>query len=153
MRIHFYIDSYNLQISSAVVEPYNAILTTHSAIGCTDVSFIYDNEALYDICINQLDIRMPHYPNVNRVIAQVFSAMTAAVRFEGTASNILRFIVIEVEFASPEKSNDRNQSMYLLHFSTNTNVTNVTNVKGKNEKSSNKYNNCETKGLNLSIEK
>jgi len=49
----------------------------------SDISFIYDNQALYEICQHELDIREPHYPNVNRVIAQVVSAMTCAMRFDG----------------------------------------------------------------------
>ncbi len=38
------------QIASAVVEPYNAILCTHSTIEHSDCSFMFDNEASYDIC-------------------------------------------------------------------------------------------------------
>ena len=37
------------QVSTAVVEPYNAILSTHSLLEHTDVTFLVDNEALYDI--------------------------------------------------------------------------------------------------------
>lgn len=37
-------------ISTAVVEPYNSILTTHGTLDYEDCCFIVDNEALYDIC-------------------------------------------------------------------------------------------------------
>lgn len=37
-------------ISTAIVEPYNSILSTHTSIEHTDVSFLVDNEAIYDIC-------------------------------------------------------------------------------------------------------
>lgn len=37
-------------ISTAVVEPYNSILTTHATLDCTDCSFMVDNQAIYDIC-------------------------------------------------------------------------------------------------------
>ena len=44
------------QVSTAVVEPYNAVLATHSLLEHTDVAVMLDNEALYDICRRCLDI-------------------------------------------------------------------------------------------------
>lgn len=38
------------QIATAVVEPYNAILCTHTTIEHSDCAFLIDNEALFDIC-------------------------------------------------------------------------------------------------------
>jgi tubulin alpha len=38
------------QVSTAVVEPYNSVLCTHSLLEHQDVSIMLDNEALYDIC-------------------------------------------------------------------------------------------------------
>jgi len=49
------------QVSTAVVEPYNCVLSTHSLLEHTDVSFMVDNEALYDICRRNLDIERPTY--------------------------------------------------------------------------------------------
>eukprot|EP01084_Bolivina_argentea_P172218 298335_1 len=37
-------------ISTCVVEPYNALLTTHWLLDHTEVSLVLDNEAIYDIC-------------------------------------------------------------------------------------------------------
>jgi len=37
-------------ISTVIVEPYNAVLATHGAMDYVDCCFIVDNEALYDIC-------------------------------------------------------------------------------------------------------
>lgn len=37
-------------ISTAIVEPYNSVLTTHGSLDYEDCCFIVDNEALYDIC-------------------------------------------------------------------------------------------------------
>jgi hypothetical protein len=45
------------------------------------VSFTVDNEALYDICRRSLDIERPTYTNLNRLIAQVISSLTASPRF------------------------------------------------------------------------
>ena len=71
------------QISTAIVEPYNSILTTHTSLEHTDVSFLVDNEAIYDICKNNLEFERPTYTNLNRLIAQVISSVTASLRFDG----------------------------------------------------------------------
>ena len=72
------------QVSTAVVEPYNCVLSTHSVLEHTDVSFMVDNEALYDICRRNLDIERPTYTNLNRMVAQIVSSTTASLRFEGS---------------------------------------------------------------------
>jgi len=71
------------QVSTAVVEPYNSVLSTHSLLEHTDCTFCLDNEALYDVCRRNLDIERPSYTNLNRLIAQVTSALTAGLRFDG----------------------------------------------------------------------
>merc|ERR1712168_1405754 len=71
------------QISTAVVEPYNALLCTHTTLEHCDVSFLIDNEALYDVCRRNLDIERPTYTNLNRLLAQVCSSITASLRFDG----------------------------------------------------------------------
>jgi len=71
------------QISTAVVEPYNALLCTHTTLEHVDVSFLIDNEALYDVCRRNLDIERPTYTNLNRLLAQVCSSITASLRFDG----------------------------------------------------------------------
>jgi len=72
------------QVSTAVVEPYNSVLSTHSLLEHTDVAFMLDNEAIYDICRNNLAIERPSYTNLNRLIAQVISSLTASLRFDGS---------------------------------------------------------------------
>jgi len=72
------------KVSTSVVEPYNSILSTHYLLEYTDVAFMFDNEAIYDICKNNLKIRKPNYANLNSLIAQVISSLTASLRFNGT---------------------------------------------------------------------
>jgi len=72
------------QLSGAVVEPYNAILATHAMLEHTDCTFFMDNEALYDVCRRNLDVPRPSYTNLNRLISQVVSSLTASLRFEGS---------------------------------------------------------------------
>lgn len=91
-----------------MVEPYNSILTTHTTLEHSDCAFmvnIYfnwqskdinlnyffktintikvDNEAIYDICKRSLGIERPTYTNLNRLISQVVSSITASLRFKG----------------------------------------------------------------------
>lgn len=72
------------QVSTVVVEPYNSILTTHTTLEHSDCSFMVDNEAIYDICRRNIGIARPTYTNLNRIIAQVVSSITASLRFDGS---------------------------------------------------------------------
>lgn len=67
-------------LATAVVEPYNAILSTHTTLGHSDCAFMVDNEAIYDICIKHLGVPRPGYDNLNRLIAQIVSSTTASLR-------------------------------------------------------------------------
>ncbi|XP_057709222.1 tubulin alpha chain-like isoform X1 [Corythoichthys intestinalis] len=71
------------QVSTAVVEPYNSILTTHTTLEHFDCTFMVDNEAIYDICRRNLDIERPTYTNLNRLIGQIVSSITVSLRFNG----------------------------------------------------------------------
>jgi len=71
------------QVSTAVVEPYNSVLCSHTMLEHSDVAFMIDNEAMYDICRRNLDIERPTYTNLNRLIAQCISSITASLRFDG----------------------------------------------------------------------
>ena len=71
------------KVSTAIVEPYNTILTNHSSLEFVDVVFLVDNQAIYDICKKNLQVDFPTYTNLNRLIAQIISSITASLRFEG----------------------------------------------------------------------
>ena len=71
------------RVANAIVEPYNAVLSTHSTIENSDCTFLVDNEAVYDICRRNLDIPRPSYEHLNRLIAQVVSSVTSSLRFDG----------------------------------------------------------------------
>merc|ERR1712083_117653 len=70
-------------LSTCIVEPYNAMLSTHWLLDHTEVSIMLDNEAIYSILQKQLDKDRPSYGQLNQVIAKVISSMTAALRFDG----------------------------------------------------------------------
>ncbi|KAJ6638086.1 Tubulin alpha chain [Pseudolycoriella hygida] len=71
------------RVSTAVVEPYNSVLTAHGTLENSDVAFIFDNEAIFDICKTKIGLDRPGYVNLNRIIAQVVSSTTASLRFQG----------------------------------------------------------------------
>ena len=79
-------------MATAIVEPYNAILSTHSSLESVDVCFLVDNQvpeisfcllglitsvkAIYEICKNNLSVDRPTYTNLNRIVAQVCNQPT-----------------------------------------------------------------------------
>jgi tubulin alpha len=56
-------------LSSAVVEPYNTVLCTHAMLEFSEVAFMVDNQAMYDICIRNMNVDKPKFTNLNRLIA------------------------------------------------------------------------------------
>jgi len=60
------------------------VLSTHALLEHTDVAFMLDNEAIYSIAQKSLDVDRPNYTNLNRLIAQVVSSLTASLRFQGS---------------------------------------------------------------------
>ncbi len=48
--------TFSCQIATAIVEPYNAILYTHTTLEHCDCAFLVDNQAIYDICRDNLNI-------------------------------------------------------------------------------------------------
>ncbi|TKC36896.1 hypothetical protein EI555_005305 [Monodon monoceros] len=71
------------QVSIAVLQPYNSNLTAHTTLAYSNCAFMVDNEDIYDICLRNLDIEHPTYTNLNRLIDQVVSSITASLRFDG----------------------------------------------------------------------
>lgn len=72
------------QVSTSVVEPYNTVLTTHSTLEHSDVTFMVDNDAIYEMCRRNLDIARPDFNHLNTLIAQTVSSVTASLRFDGS---------------------------------------------------------------------
>ncbi len=70
-------------MATAVVEPYNAVLCVPSLLEHTDETNMVDNEAFYNICRGRLDTDRPTYTNLNRILAQIISSLTASLRFDG----------------------------------------------------------------------
>ncbi|CAD8189355.1 unnamed protein product [Paramecium pentaurelia] len=77
---------------TALVEPYNVILATQYLQELADVCILLDNQAIYEIFNKILDIECPSHTNLNTLTAQVYSSLTAALRFNGSLfSDITEF--------------------------------------------------------------
>lgn len=70
-------------MSSAVVEPYNSVLMTHSTMEYANCVFMVDNESLFNVCTNKLKVERPSYRNLNQLLSQVISSLTLSLRFPG----------------------------------------------------------------------
>ena len=72
------------KISNLVVEPYNMILGMMSLIEYADLSILFDNEALYNICSNQMEKESPNYADINRMVARALSTSFSSTRFHSS---------------------------------------------------------------------
>jgi len=78
------------KVSDTVVEPYNAVLSSHQLLENSDETFIIDNEALYNINHNILKNKQPTYSELNGLIAQACCGVTSSLRFPGKLNGDLR---------------------------------------------------------------
>merc|ERR1719218_274465 len=78
------------KVSDTVVEPYNAVLSSHQLLENSDETFIIDNEALYNINHNILKNNQPTYEELNSLIAQATCGITCSLRFPGKLNGDLR---------------------------------------------------------------
>merc|ERR1712087_823538 len=78
------------KVSDTVVEPYNAVLSSHQLLENADEVFIIDNEALYNISHNVLKQNAPTYAELNYLISCVMAGVTSSLRFPGKLNADLR---------------------------------------------------------------
>jgi len=79
------------KVSDTVVEPYNAVLSTHQLLENSDETFIIDNEALMNIQHNVLKVASDaDFKRMNKLIAKVSCGVTCPLRFQGTINADLR---------------------------------------------------------------
>merc|ERR1711939_782247 len=71
------------KVSDTVVEPYNAVLSSHQLLENADETFVVDNEALYDISTTLMKAAQPNYSDLNYLICRIMSGVTASIRFPG----------------------------------------------------------------------
>jgi tubulin beta len=84
------------KVSDTVVEPYNAVLSSHQLLENSDETFIIDNEALYNISNNILNNNSPTYADLNELIGQVVCGITASLRFPGQLNGDIRKLAVNL---------------------------------------------------------
>jgi len=78
------------KVSDTVVEPYNTVLSIHQLIEHTDMTYVIDNEALYDISFRTLKLQTPTYGDLNHLVSLTMSGITTCFRFPGQLNADLR---------------------------------------------------------------
>jgi len=79
------------KVSDTVVEPYNAVLSTHQLLENSDETFIVDNEALMNIQHNVLKAgKDADFKKMNLLISKVSCGITCPLRFQGSINADLR---------------------------------------------------------------
>jgi len=71
------------RFSSSILEPYNVLLGLHEIIELADATFMMDNDALAETCRARAAIRHPSLPDLNFLVSQIVSSVTAPSRFPG----------------------------------------------------------------------
>jgi len=78
------------KVSDVVVEPYNCVLTQTRLIEDVEQVVCLDNEALYRVCSDTLEIMQPTYDDLNRLCSLIVTGLTASTRFPGKLNIDLR---------------------------------------------------------------
>lgn len=69
------------RLSSAVTEPYNAVLAACDSMDFATATALFDNEAVFRNCTDALRTRAPGFAELNQVWAHVVSSLSAPLRF------------------------------------------------------------------------
>jgi len=84
------------KVSDTVVEPYNAVLSMHQLVENSDLTWVLDNEALFDIANKTLKMKAPTYGDLNTLIASTMSGCTCSIRFPGQLNCDLRKLAVNL---------------------------------------------------------
>src|SRR3546814_1542993 len=72
------------------------MLSMHQLVENSDMSFILDNEALYDICMRTLKLQNPTYGDLNHLVSAAMSGTTCSLRFPGQLNCDLRKLAVNL---------------------------------------------------------
>eukprot|EP01022_Parablepharisma_sp_SALTPOND_P034176 TRINITY_DN90766_c0_g1_i1.p1 TRINITY_DN90766_c0_g1~~TRINITY_DN90766_c0_g1_i1.p1 ORF type:complete len:493 (+),score=36.23 TRINITY_DN90766_c0_g1_i1:100-1578(+) len=79
------------KVSDYVIEPYNGTASIPYLDNNSDLAYVIDNEALFDICVHKLGISKPTYDDINRAAVLALTNLTSMFRFKTSAnSDMLR---------------------------------------------------------------
>jgi len=72
--------------SDIVIEPYNAALGLQDIFELCDQAYLFDNQALSDLCQRRMDLEAPLMRKLNNIVALCMSGITSPLRFPGPAN-------------------------------------------------------------------
>merc|ERR1711939_529381 len=78
------------KVSDTVVEPYNAVLSSHQLIENADQTYVIDNESLFRISCDLLKDTKPNYADLNILIGKVMLGVTSSIRWPGQMNGDIR---------------------------------------------------------------
>jgi tubulin beta len=79
----------SISASDTVVEPYNSIFSLSNLVENSDGTFMVDNDSLLDICHRILEKSTPTYKDLNSLVAQTMTGVTASLRYPGIKNEVL----------------------------------------------------------------
>eukprot|EP01084_Bolivina_argentea_P287475 493302_1 len=82
LQIGFDVYPFNNHLSTTVVEPYNALLSTRCLLQHTDMSYVFDNRKIYNLCQSYLNIEKPTFLDMNTYCAKIISSETRQERYD-----------------------------------------------------------------------
>merc|ERR1712156_345469 len=133
------------KVSDTVVEPYNAVLSSHQLLENSDETFVVDNEALYNIAHNVLKLPSPTYTELNSLIAMAMCGITSSLRFPGKLNGDLRklgvnlvpfprlhfFLISHAPLGNNSQSQNNVHALVRDGLSDKNYLTNIRNAEGK----------------------
>ena len=84
------------KVSHTMTEPYNAGLALHHLIEVSDGVFCIDNEAVFNICTRNLQLKSPSYGDLNHLVSLTMSGVTTCLRFPGQLNADLRKLAVNM---------------------------------------------------------
>lgn len=83
-------------VSDTVTEPYNTTLSVNQLLENVDEVVVLDNEALYQICSQSLNIKTPSFADMNELVSRAMSGITACLRYPGQLNSDLRKLAVNL---------------------------------------------------------
>ena len=82
--------------SDTVTEPYNTTLSINQLLENVDEVVAIDNEALYNICLQSLNIKTPSFAEMNQLVSKAMAGITACLRYPGQLNSDLRKLAVNL---------------------------------------------------------
>ena len=83
-------------VSDTITEPYNTTLAVNQLLENVDETVVLDNEALYSVCMQSLNIKTPSFSEMNELVSKAMSGITACLRYPGQLNSDLRKLAVNL---------------------------------------------------------